>query len=145
MPTRPDNTQYQIMRIMVARGYRHARIVNLSDLREPKSPVFLGMVETLRHVAGGEVHSLFCEARQGERERILASSTSVPVIVGWGRHPGLKGLAQQCLGKLKDRILVGAPVDREPCLFAHPSPMLQSMKDAWLAAVLAQLVPGLPT
>jgi hypothetical protein len=136
VPTRPDNTQYQIMKIMVARGYRHARVVNLSDLREPKSPLFLGLVERLRGVPGGERHSLFCDARREALHRILVPSPEVPVLVGWGRHVGLKGLAQQCLEKLADRVLVGVPVVGEPVLFAHPSPMLQSMKDAWIAAVL---------
>lgn len=37
----PDNTQNQIMRVMNRCNFDYARILNLSDLREPKSSVFL--------------------------------------------------------------------------------------------------------
>ncbi|MEN8255736.1 MAG: hypothetical protein ABFR33_09745, partial [Verrucomicrobiota bacterium] len=30
--TQPDNTQYQVMRVAVAKGWRHIRVLNLSDL-----------------------------------------------------------------------------------------------------------------
>lgn len=139
VPTRPDTTQYQIMKIMAVKGFRHARVVNLSDLREPKSPAFLAMVARLRDRNPGEVHSLFCAARSREREEVLGSVASVPVIVGWGRHPGLKPLAQSVLDRLANRRLVGVPVAGEPLLFAHPSPMLQRGKEAWIAAILAQM------
>lgn len=33
VPTKPDNAQYQIMRLMLLKGWKHLRVVNLSDLR----------------------------------------------------------------------------------------------------------------
>ena len=35
--TKPDNTQYQIFKIMEEFDFRYARILNLSDFRNPKS------------------------------------------------------------------------------------------------------------
>ena len=41
VPTRPDTTQYQVMRLMHFRCWRHVRVLNLSDLRNPKSAEFI--------------------------------------------------------------------------------------------------------
>lgn len=138
VPARPDTTQYQIMRIMATKGFVHARIMNLSDLRQAKSPLFLAKVTALSGLAGGEVHSLFCPARQGELHALLPPVTT-PVIVGWGRHQGLIPLAKQCLRSMSGYRIIGTPVAGEPALYGHPSPMLQRLKEQWLADVLARL------
>lgn len=139
VPTRPDNTQYQIMRIMVALGYQHARVLNLSDLREPKSPIFVNKINQLSLQKGGGDHSLFCPSRTDQRERLMGKVGRVPVLVGWGRNLGLMGLAKQCLKTLHGWQKVGVSVDKENILYAHPSPMLQRMKEQWLDQVLNQL------
>ncbi|MBF0177114.1 MAG: DUF1643 domain-containing protein [Magnetococcales bacterium] len=139
VPTRPDNTQYQIMRIMAARGWKHARILNLSDLREPKSPLFLQKVAEINQGdAAGALHSIFHPGRKEELASLLGGVGQTPVIAGWGRHPSLLPLAIRCLDRLRGHALLGVPVAGETRLFAHPSPMLQRAKDAWLDAVLMQ-------
>src|SRR5262245_43336320 len=40
VPAKPDTTQYQVMRVMHCCEWRHVRVLNLSDLRCPKSGVF---------------------------------------------------------------------------------------------------------
>ena len=40
VPTAPDTTQYQVMRVMLHLGWAFARVLNLSDLREAKSSKF---------------------------------------------------------------------------------------------------------
>lgn len=40
VPTKPDTTQYQVMRVMHHCEWRHVRVLNLSDLRCPQSSVF---------------------------------------------------------------------------------------------------------
>src|SRR6056297_1192202 len=40
VPTKPDTTQYQVMRIMRLMSWKHVRVLNLSDVRSPKSPEF---------------------------------------------------------------------------------------------------------
>ncbi|MBF0612238.1 MAG: hypothetical protein HQL55_14040 [Magnetococcales bacterium] len=136
LPTRPDNTQYQIMRVMAVRGYQHARVMNLSDLREPKSNL---LMEKIAHLAGkphGGVHSIFCGERLPELQAVMPPE-SAPVLVGWGRHAALLPLARQCLQRLQGRRLVGVAVGEG--LYAHPSPMLQRLKDQWVVDLLAQL------
>lgn len=36
VPTKPDTTQYQVMRLMHYRQWRHVRVLNLSDLAQSK-------------------------------------------------------------------------------------------------------------
>ncbi|MBF0460739.1 MAG: DUF1643 domain-containing protein [Magnetococcales bacterium] len=137
--TRPDNTQYQVMRIMVAQGWQHARVLNLSDLREPKSVQLMKTLESLRPVVDGERHSLFCPARTAERAQLMGPPGAIPVLIGWGRDPQLRPLAVQCLQQLHGWRTIGVAVDPEGLFYAHPSPMLQRNKDRWLADILAQL------
>ena len=67
--TRPDNTQYQVMRVAVHKGWNHIRVLNLSDLRDPKSGSFLQKADSLAGIMGGHTHSIFC----GERTRMRES------------------------------------------------------------------------
>jgi hypothetical protein len=135
VPAQPDTTQYQIMRVMASRGWHHARIINLSDLREPKSGRFLETVEYLDTVSRGGGHSIFDPRRRGDLQYLMGTTGRVPVVLGWGRDPGLSTLAKQALEALEGWSVAGVPADEEGRLFAHPSPMLQRHKDAWLMAI----------
>ncbi|MBF0162296.1 MAG: DUF1643 domain-containing protein [Magnetococcales bacterium] len=137
--TRPDNTQYQIMRLMAARGWSHARVLNLSDLREPKSVQLMKTLDRLEGVAGGGRHSLFCPERHQECRHCMGPPGAVPVLIGWGRDASLAPLARQCLRQLHGWRTIGVPVGEDGIFYAHPSPMLQRKKEQWLLDVLAQL------
>ncbi len=137
--TQPDNTQYQIMRIAVSRHWKHVRILNLSDLRDPKSPSFISKTKTLDGIEGGEAHSLFSRVRKTEREHMLQRKSGAPFILGWGQDTGLLPLAKQCLDCIQGEKFVTVPAGSDPVLTAHPSPMLQAKKEAWLDAILAAL------
>lgn len=138
VPTRPDNTQYQVMRLLLAWGLGHARVLNLSDLRQPKSPVVARMIQTLARQPGGTFHSLFSPARRRELDGLAAVPAETPVLAGWGRHEPFRPLAEQCLGWLGGRRILGVPVAAGSPFYAHPSPMLQRLKDRWLAEVAGQ-------
>ena len=135
--TQPDNTQYQIMRIMVSRKWNHVRVLNISDLRDPKSPSFIARTQKLATLPGGATHSLFCEVRIAERETMLRRKTGAPFILGWGQDAGLIPLAKQCLSRIAGERIITVPAGNDPVLTAHPSPMLQSKKEEWLDAILA--------
>ncbi|MBF0424193.1 MAG: DUF1643 domain-containing protein [Magnetococcales bacterium] len=138
--TRPDTTQYQIMRVLAARGWGHARVLNLSDLREPKSPLlFQKMAAMVQGDLPAASHSIFFPQRRRELLSLIGPSATIPVIAGWGRHPILLPLAEQALDALRGRRLIGVPAAGERRLYAHPSPMLQRQKEAWLENVLRQL------
>jgi hypothetical protein len=137
--TRPDNTQYQIMRIMAAKGWDHIRVLNISDLRDPKSPSFIARIQKLDSLPGGETHSLFCETRSKEREIMLSRKPGAPFILGWGQDPGLIPLAKQCLTRIEGCKMISVPAGKDPALTAHPSPMMQNKKEEWIDAILSAL------
>ena len=137
--TRPDNTQYQIMRVAVCQEWKHIRVLNLSDLRDPKSGSFLQKVDALSGVMGGHVHSMFCAERTAERAHALRRKQRTPILLGWGQDPGLIRLAEQCLGRLDGEPTCTVASDVHPLLNAHPSPMLQSRKLEWLETMIREL------
>lgn len=136
--TRPDTTQYQIMRIMMAQGLKHARVLNLSDLREPKSVQLISTLQALKTLPDGDQHSLFCDARDEERHRLMGPHGAMPILAGWGRHKHLSPLATQCLRKVHGWRMMGVPAHENGLFYAHPSPMLQRKKEQWLATILQQ-------
>jgi hypothetical protein len=135
--TQPDNTQYQIMRIMVSKHWNHVRVLNISDLRDPKSPSFIARTQKLAALPGGDSHSLFSKARAKERIEMLRRKPGAPFILGWGQDAGLIPLAKQCLSRIEGEKIITVPAGNDPALTAHPSPMLQSKKEEWLDAILA--------
>jgi hypothetical protein len=137
MLTQPDNTQYQIMRVMVSKGWNHVRVLNISDLRDPKSPSFIARTKDLAALPGGDRHSLFSEARSEERADMLQRKPGAPFILGWGQDAGLIPLAKQCLSRIAGEKIITVPAGNDPSLTAHPSPMLQSKKEEWLGAILS--------
>jgi hypothetical protein len=137
--TRPDNTQYQIMRIMASKQWTHVRVLNLSDLRDPKSPSFVARIQKLAALPGGDRHSLFSASRTEERTGMLRRKDRAPFILGWGQDAGLIPLAKQCLSCLEGEKRISVPAGADPVLTAHPSPMLQSKKEEWLDAILSSL------
>ncbi len=137
--TQPDNTQYQLMRIMVSKGWKHIRILNISDIRDPKSPSFIARTQSLDKIDGGGVHSLFSKVRKREREQALKRKDGAPFILGWGQDSGLIPLAKQCLDCIDGERIVTIPSETNPILTAHPSPMMQAKKEEWLDAIRVAL------
>ncbi len=137
--TQPDNTQYQVMRVAVKQGWKHIRVLNLSDLRDPKSGSFLQRVDALSEIMGGHVHSMFCRERSGELAHSLTRQGNTPILLGWGQDSGLVPLAEQCMARLANEPTCTVPSEVHPLLNAHPSPMLQSKKLQWLESMTREL------
>ena len=136
--TVPDRTQYQVMRLLVAAqakglGWHHARVLNLSDLRTPKSAEF---VEKLQRYADYPEHSLFCDARRDECDKLFASLVT-PVLLGWGLNPVFGEWADRALRAARGHALLGISSDGRH--FRHPLPQQHAMQLAWLSSVTAQL------
>lgn len=136
---KPDVTQYQAMKLMASKKWRHIRILNLSDIREPKSPIFIEKATSLSAEAGCDIHSIFSPDRRDELSAALVTKKYAPVILAWGRNPKLLPLAEQCLKSLPELKTVGVSDNENPRLYAHPSPTLQSGKDRWLNDILQKL------
>ena len=139
--TQPDNTQYQVMRVAVHQGWKHIRVLNLSDLRDPKSGSFLQKADALSGIMGGHVHSMFCRERAAELKHALRRKNRTPILLGWGQDPGLIRLAEQCLGRIGGEPTCTVASDVHSLLNAHPSPMLQSKKLEWLETMIRELEP----
>ena len=137
--TQPDNTQYQVMRVAVSQGWNHIRVLNLSDLRDPKSGSFIQKTEALSGIMGGHTHSLFCPERSGECHHALKRKSSTPIMLGWGQDTGLLPLVEQCLKRIEGESTCTVPSEVHPLLNAHPSPMLQSKKLLWLETMIGAL------
>lgn len=138
VPTRPDNTQYQILRLMLraqAKGkvWRHARVLNLSDLRTPKSAeLFVKLAE----YAADSSHSMFSAARQAELVRALGPEKT-PVLHAWGLNPALQPWAEKAQTALAGHPALGIAVG--PTAFRHPLPQRADLQKAWLDQVSAQI------
>jgi len=66
VPTKPDTTQYQVMRLMHFQEWRHVRVLNLSNLRSPKSTEFIKMFQRLEDDSNLDSHSIFSDARMDD-------------------------------------------------------------------------------
>ena len=137
--TQPDNTQYQVMRVAVSQGWKHIRVLNLSDLRDPKSGSFLQKVSDLSEMMGGHMHSLFCAERAAECAHALRRKSNTPILLGWGQDLGLLPLVKQCLGRIEGEPTCAVQSDIHPLLNAHPSPMMQNKKLQWLDTIIEAL------
>ena len=138
VPTRPDNTQYQILRLMLraqAKGktWRHARVLNLSDLRTPKSAE---LFVKLGQYAADPRHSIFFPERQAELIHALGP-TATPVLRAWGLNPTLQPWAEQALRALRERPVLG--ISEGSTAFRHPLPQRADLQKIWLDQVSAQV------
>lgn len=84
VPTKPDTTQYQVMRLMHYCQWRHVRVLNLSDLRCTKSTLFFKQFKRLEQDFSFDAHSVFSDRRKGELALKLTRYRSIPVIRAWG-------------------------------------------------------------
>src|SRR5208283_821609 len=64
VPTKPDTTQYQVMRLMRHCEWEHVRVLNLSDLRCAKSNEFFKQFKRLEQEVSFDSHSIFSARRK---------------------------------------------------------------------------------
>jgi hypothetical protein len=134
-PAMPDRTQLQLMRLAAALGRQgiavgHIRVLNLSDLRTPKSAEFIAM---LAAIDDGR-HSIFHPDREGERLRALGSSRT-PVLRAWGLSPALAPWAAPAVAGTAGHPVFGVPAGGTA--WRHPLPQRADFQRAWLADATA--------
>jgi hypothetical protein len=137
VPTRPDITQYQIMRLMHYRLWRHVRVLNLSDLRDPKSGKFVERYAALEAEEQSDIHCVFSKGRSDELACRLGPKDRVPVICAWGVSPDLDPLIRRCIKRLAGRRVVGLLKQNTSDKYFHPLPTLQRAKEAWVSDMVA--------
>lgn len=137
VPTKPDTTQYQVMRVMHYCEWRHVRVLNLSDLRCPKSGVFFKQFQGLEEEHSFDAHSVFSDRRNDELALKLPSG--IPVIRAWGVSPHLDPLIDRCISKIsKAKAVRGLLKEGTTNKFLHPLPSLQSQQVEWVNRMVEQ-------
>lgn len=127
--TQPDNTQYQIMRLMDAKGINHIRVINILDLRETKSLNLKALLNATNDSCAS--YSIFSGIRDSEYNFYLNNLKSKNVLLAWGKQQALTHLYKLCLTRLPSGInKIG--VASGSYYYAHPSPMNQKHKIRWL-------------
>jgi hypothetical protein len=133
IPARPDNAQYQIMRLMLLQGWKHVRILNLSDLRNGNSRQFSIEFQKASSLDATNLHSLTNKQRQ--RELLDYCSQSKTLIAAWGANKVLKEAATEFLNQFKqvEGIQLLNP------WYRYPSPRYKNQKLDWLKMMNEQL------
>ena len=139
VPTKPDTTQYQVMRLMHHCGWRHVRVLNLSDLRCSKSVEFFKQFQGLEQEAAFDAHSLFSTRRNKELASKLTNDKSMTVVCAWGLSASLDPLIQRCPSTLtRNTMIKGLLKEGTTNKFLHPLPSLQKQKLLWVNQMVKQ-------
>ena len=139
VPTKPDTTQYQVMRVMHYCNWRHVRVLNLSDLRCSKSVEFFKQFKQLEEVASFDSHSVFSNRRKNELVLKLINHDAIPVIHAWGVSAKLDPLIERCLSRItQHKVTRGLIKEGTTNKFLHPLPSLQTQKLLWVNRMVGQ-------
>jgi hypothetical protein len=136
--TKPDNAQYQIMRVMKYKNWNCVSIINLSDIKDGSSNKFFSkLVKFEAHINGydflnNDIHSIFSDNRKSELKNILKLHNKVPIIVAWGKNTKLINLATKCINQLDERKIKGVKCDENKYLYSYASPQIYDYKVKWL-------------
>lgn len=138
--TIPDLTQYQVMRVMRHRGWRYARVLNLSDIRNPKSVAFAKEFAEAEQYPNGENHSIFSLGRRLELKQYLKRKAGAAVIRAWGVSDSLTPLVERA-GSVLGAEAGLAGLGKQGCQgkFFHPLPSLQRGKEEWVSRMVGHL------
>jgi len=128
--TKPDNTQSQVMKLMNTNNYNTAVVINLSDVREPKSSKFALKLKGLSFGPMGEQHSIFSEQRNQELINIINSCGPCPVVFASGVNYKLRFLTSKAKQSFSNNPLIGKQNNKG--LFYHPLPRSKQKQNEWV-------------
>ncbi|TQM03683.1 hypothetical protein FB548_3643 [Pseudoxanthomonas sp. 3HH-4] len=145
VPTAPDTTQYQLMRVMHFMEWRVVRVINLSDLRDPQSASFVDRYTAFEEETGTTSHSVFSSDRSHQLARHLLRGSRAPIVCAWGVSNDLTPLICRAVTALAPHSRVtGLSKPGEEGKYFHPLPTLQHQKVIWVERMLATLQPHIP-
>ena len=131
----PDRTQSQIMKVMTACKLQYARVLNLTDLREPKSnKMFLKVLEMDKK---GIPHSVFDDRRKEDFESLFIRG--VAVLYAWGVGKELKDLAEMAIHRINDNQAVGLKKEGVDWAYYHPLPQVYKKQVEWANKIIKLL------
>jgi hypothetical protein len=139
VPTKPDTTQYQVMRLMHFRGWQHVRVLNLSDLRCSKSAEFIKSFQRLEVEEKFASHSVFSDARADELSLKLPKRKKTPLVLAWGMSNKLNPLIDRCMERLPRKSnLMGLLEPDTTTKYRHPLPSLHEQQRTWVEQMIDQ-------
>lgn len=140
VPTKPDTTQYQLMRVMSYCNWKHVRVLNLSDMRDPKSGKFVERYKKIENDTGFTEHSIFSDIRENELQRKLKRNDAAPVVCAWGVSSNLDPLIERCINKIAHITEVAGILKQGTNnKYFHPLPTLQRDKEKWVNDMVDQI------
>jgi len=131
----PDKTQDQIMRIMNDSNFNYARVLNLSDLRTPKSEVLYKFLKSKQ--SSLITHSIFDSKRKDELDKLFVKN--VPVIFGWGVNKSLTYLAKQAIESINCDNPIGLKKHDSDVAYYHPLPRVYNDQIKWVNTISLML------
>lgn len=137
VPTKPDTTQYQVMRLMHYLNWNHVRVLNISDMRDPNSGNFKQRFLALEDQTGFTAHSVFDDERTLELKHKLKRKKAAPIVCAWGVSEDLNPLIDRCLGAIDDQSITGLVKNGNK--YYHPLPTLQKGKEEWVERMVSRL------
>ncbi|SEG47767.1 DUF1643 domain-containing protein [Flavobacterium urumqiense] len=126
--TIPDRTQDQIMVLMNNCKFNYARILNLSDFREPKSRKFYNQMDDFE--TKNIHHSIFCEERKEDFNKLFIKD--IPVIFAWGVNRNLFELAALAKERIGLVNVSGLKKEGEEYAYYHPLPQTYNKQKEWV-------------
>ena len=142
VPTKPDTTQYQVMRIMHYCEWHHVRVLNLSDLRCSRSGTFFKQFKQLEEEVPFDSHSIFSSRRKHELALKLTKHSTIPVIRAWGVSEKLDPLIERYTSTItKNKTIRGLLKEGTTNKYLHPLPSLQKQKLSWVNRMVEQCLP----
>ncbi len=132
---KPDRTQDQIMSIMMQFGYQYSRVLNLSDLREPKSKKFYPKIIELKEKK--ITHSIFDTERILDFESLFIKNA--PVIYAWGVSYELKDIALKAMKRMDQVSPIGLKKQGTEWGYYHPLPSGKNKQKLWIESITDQI------
>lgn len=127
----PDRTQDQVMKVMLACNLQYARVLNLSDVREPKSNKLFPKLLEMNKI--GISHSIFDAKREKDYDSLFIKG--IPVIFAWGVSKKLQDLAENAIKTIDADNPIG--IAKNKWAYYHPLPQVYSKQKEWVEKVSA--------
>jgi hypothetical protein len=131
----PDRTQSQIIQVMQNAGFNYARVINLSDIREPKSNLFYNKIAELN--TKGIAHSIFDDTRKEDLSQLWVNTATV--IFGWGVSVKLKPLALKAIAACSASNPYGILKANTNWAYYHPLPQIYKKQLEWIETISNQI------
>ncbi|WP_409346936.1 DUF1643 domain-containing protein [Paenibacillus sp. MBLB4367] len=117
--TIPDDTQKRLMRVMQIKKWKHLRVINLSDIRQPESQKLSEELKQYNKHSLLMEHSIFSGVRKNEVDSLLKKMKGKPIIIAWGTQNCLNQFAKVCLTVIKGHMSYGVTAKKN-YHFQHP-------------------------